>query len=50
MVVFESAFPGGARNTSVPGADSGDGVLSNFPLATTTNATAFLSWEGEFVR
>ena len=50
VVVFESAFPAGGRNTTVPGASSSDGVLSNFPLATTTNATAFLSWEGEFVR
>ena len=50
VVVFESGFPAGATGTAVPGASSGDGVLSNFPLATDVNATAFLSWEGAFLR
>ena len=50
VVVFESGFPEGATGTAVPAASSSDGVLSNFPLATDVNATAFLSWGGVFLR
>ena len=50
VVAFESRFPAGATGTAVAGANSNDGVLSNFPLATNVNATAVLSWAGAFLR